>query len=68
MDKTREEVLEHLQVKPLWYPSTLAPLLDVNISTIYRWISEGKVETVRLGPNKTRVRTESLVQFLGSLE
>jgi len=41
-----------------------AKLLGMGRSTIWRWIQEKRVETVRLGPRTTRIRMETTERIL----
>lgn len=44
-------------------PSAAAKRLDVSRQAIYKWIREGKLESVQFGPNAVRIPMESLERF-----
>ena len=39
-------------------------ILGVNRNTLYRWLREGKIEQVYLGPKITRVVSKDLMEFI----
>lgn len=47
-------------------PETCAAALDVSVSQIYRWISDGKIMAVKLGHRCTRIDGDSVAEFLTS--
>jgi excisionase family DNA binding protein len=51
--------------RKLLRPNEVAQQLDVNLATVYRAISRGELEAVRLGETGSlRVSTEALAAFL----
>ena len=47
-------------------PETCAAALDVSVSQIYRWISDGKIMAVKLWHRCTRIDGDSVAEFLTS--
>lgn len=48
-----------------WYkPQEIAAMLDVNKQTVWRWIRDGKLEAVKLGPSSYRVSYGALGAFI----
>lgn len=45
-------------------PSTIARLLEVNVRTVYRWISEGSLRAVPFGARALRVPRLELKRFV----
>ena len=45
-------------LETLWSPKKLASFLEVHRSTIYRWIHEGKVKTIRVGGGRRILQSE----------
>jgi excisionase family DNA binding protein len=42
----------------------VADRLQVNIMTVYKWISQGLLEAIRLSSNALRIEAEELEKFL----
>lgn len=47
-------------------PETIADDTDTSVSTVHRWISDGKITAVKLGYRMTRIDGDSLADFLTS--
>ena len=45
-------------LETLWSPKKLAAFLGVHRGTIYRWIYEGKVKTIRVGGGRRILQSE----------
>ena len=52
-----------LSAKSLLRPKKVAEILDVNLSTVYWWISTGKLEAIRL-PGKTLRISRQVIEEL----
>lgn len=65
---TREEILHRLDVRKTWYVKPLAELLDVSTTTIYRWISEGRINADKRGPHQTLVPSSEVLAHLEKLQ
>ena len=46
----------NLPTKSLLRPAKVAEILDVNLSTIYWWISTGKLEAIKLPGGTLRIK------------
>ncbi len=66
--KSRDEIMSRLAMRQTWCVSQLAALLDVHISTIYRWIAEGHIKCDRRGPHKTLVPSSEVRDHLERLQ
>jgi excisionase family DNA binding protein len=55
---------EYLPDKPFFRPDEVAKYLSVSRATIYRWIDEGRLQSVRIGEKVVRVRRESVLQLV----
>lgn len=51
----------------LYSPTEVSEILSVSLWTIYRWISQGKMDCYKLGGNKlgrSRISQEQIAKFL----
>ncbi len=65
---TRAELISHFSTRHSWPIGAVARRLNCHVSSVYRWVYEGKVEAERLTPHKTYVVTRSLLAFLDKLQ
>jgi len=54
----------NLPLKDLFRPDEVAKYLDVNKSTIYRWIDEGKISSVKLGKKLIRIPRHAILKIM----
>jgi len=54
--------MKELQEKPFYRPDQIAKYFNVNRSTVYGWIAEGKLNAVRLG-GTIRVSRQAIKEF-----
>lgn len=45
-------------------PQEVADKLNVAIGTVWRWIREGKLEAIKLGPSTYRISPEAFTAFI----
>ena len=44
--------------------SQVAKILNINKGTLYKWIKQGKIKHLRLGPKSIRFRSQDIEEFL----
>ena len=52
----------------LYKPTEVADLLNVKVSTVYRWLRDGELASFRRGSRFTRVSEAHIEAFLGRHE
>ena len=55
---------EYLPDKPFFRPDEVAKYFSVSRATVYRWIDEGRLQSVRIGEKVVRVRRESVLRLV----
>ncbi len=50
--------------KKLFTPAEIAEALGVHLNTVYKYIHEGKIETVRIGTRQYRITAKTLQKIL----
>jgi excisionase family DNA binding protein len=56
--------LINLPDKNLFRPKEVADYLQVSIRTIYQWITEGKIEAVRIAGTTLRISREAIIAII----
>jgi len=50
--------------KPYFRPDELARLFDVSRSTVYRWIEEGRLPSVKIAGSTVRIEREAVLKII----
>ena len=50
--------------KKVFTPAEIAEALGVHLNTVYKYIHEGKIETVKIGARQYRITAETLQKIL----